>query len=229
MSPSLLDIPAVRERLNRKLLCEVSIPEKRLALTFDDGPHPRHTPRLLEMMAAKGIVATFFVVGRRVRRFREVLQRTAAAGHEIGNHGDHHLPLSLLPEILVRREIAVTEALVETEIGQRPRFLRPPMGWFNDRVLAVTEDMGYRPVIGSIHPQDSRQPGTRTILRRIRRRIAPGAIIILHDGGWRIGCDRSQTLDAVDAITDELLADGYRFETLSRLVGLTSGGLPDSD
>ena len=78
-------------------------------------------------------------------------------------------------------------------------------------------------MIGCIHPQDSRRPGTVTILRRIRRRIEPGAIIILHDGGWRIGCDRSQTIAAVDIITDELLQAGYRFETLSEL----TAGLAD--
>ena len=219
MSPSLLDIPAIRERLGRRILCAVSTPQKRLALTFDDGPHPRHTLQLLDLLAAKGILATFFVVGRRIRRFRDVLKRTADAGHEIGNHGDHHLPLSILPGFALRREIAVTEMLIQQVTGRRPRFLRPPMGWFNDRVLAVATVMGYQPVIGSIHPQDSRQPGTETILRRIRRRIEPGAIIIQHDGGWRIACDRRQTIAAVDRITDELLAQGYRFETLSGLAG----------
>ncbi len=96
--------------------------------------------------------------------------------------------------------------------------MRPPMGWFNDKVLEVTRGLGYEPVIGSIHPQDSRQPGLDTILRRVRRRIEPGAIIIMHDGGWRIGVDRSQTLAAIDIITDELLESGYRFQTLSELV-----------
>jgi len=219
MSPSLLDIKTVREHLSQRILCEVSTSEKRLALTFDDGPHPLHTVQLLELLAGKGISATFFVVGRRVRRFRDVLQRTAEVGHEIGNHSDHHLPLSILPEFIIRREISVTESLITRVTGTKPRFLRPPMGWINDRLLAVARTMGYQPVIGNIHPQDSRQPGTQTILRRIRRRLAPGAIIILHDGGWRIGCDRSQTLAAVDTITDELLERGYRFETLSGLVG----------
>jgi peptidoglycan/xylan/chitin deacetylase (PgdA/CDA1 family) len=219
MSPSLLDIKTVRDHLSQRILCEVGTSEKRLALTFDDGPHPRHTPQLLEMLERKGIRATFFMVGRRVRRFRDVLKQTAEAGHEIGNHGDHHLPLSILPEFLIRREIAVTETLIERVTGIKPRFLRPPMGWFNDRVLAVARDMDYQSVIGNIHPQDSRRPGTPVILQRIRRRLAPGAIIILHDGGWHIGCDRSQTIAAVDVITDELLERGYRFETMSRLVG----------
>lgn len=217
MSPSLLDIASVREYLSKRLLCRVQTSEKRLALTFDDGPNPRNTPALLDMLAAKGIRATFFVVGRRVRRFRDLLAQTAAAGHEIGNHCDHHVPLSPLPAVIIRRELNVCGNLVAAVTGHRPRFMRPPMGWINDKVLETTRELGYEPVIGSIHPQDSRRPGTTAILRRIRRRLEPGAIIILHDGGWRIGCDRSQTIAAVDIITDELLQAGYRFETLSEL------------
>jgi peptidoglycan/xylan/chitin deacetylase (PgdA/CDA1 family) len=187
-------------------------------LTFDDGPHPKHTPDLIDMLDRKGIRATFFVVGRRVRQFRDVLERTFRAGHEIGNHSDRHMPLSLLPSWLIRREIAVAEQLIMDVTGGRPRFLRPPMGWFNDKVLAIARRMGYHPVVGSIHPLDSRKPGVRVITDRIRRRVEPGAIIILHDGGRWIHSDRSQTVAAVDRITDELLADGYRFETLSELV-----------
>ena len=215
----MLDIPSVREFLGRKLICQVSTTEKRLALTFDDGPNPRNTPLLLDILASKGIKATFFVVGRRVRRYRDLLQQTAEAGHEIGNHCDHHVPLSFLPRAIIRRELEVCGNLVEGVVGLRPRFMRPPMGWFNDKVLEVTRGLGYEPVIGSVHPQDSRQPGLETILRRMRRRIDPGAIIILHDGGWRVGVDRSQSLAAVDIITDELLESGYRFQTLSELVG----------
>lgn len=217
MSPSLLDIASVRDYLGKRLLCGVQTSEKRLALTFDDGPNPHNTPELLDTLAAKEIRATFFVVGRRVRRFRDLLARTAAAGHEIGNHCDHHVPLSPLPAAIIRRELNVCGDLVAAVTGRRPRFMRPPMGWINDKVLETTRELGYEPVIGSIHPQDSRRPGTTTILRRIRRRLEPGAIIILHDGGWRIGCNRSQTIAAVDIITDELLQAGYRFETLSEL------------
>lgn len=214
----MLDIPSVREYLGKRLICQVATTEKRLALTFDDGPNPHNTTRLLEMLASKGIKATFFVVGRRVRRFRDLLKQTFDAGHEIGNHCDHHVPLSFLPRAIIRRELEVCGHLVEGVTGRRPRFMRPPMGWFNDKVLEVARGAGYEPVIGSIHPQDSRQPGLETVLRRVRRRIEPGAIIILHDGGWRIGVDRSQTLAAVDIITDELLEAGYRFQTLSELV-----------
>lgn len=219
MSPSLLEIERVRTYLGRRLLCQLATTEKRIALTFDDGPNPRITPALLDLLAAKGITATFFVVGRRVRRFGDLVARTAAAGHEIGNHGDHHVALSPLPTPLIRRELTVCSDLVAGVTGQRPRFMRPPMGWFDERVLRAARDLGMHPVIGSVHPQDSRRPGTGTILDRLRRGAAPGAVIILHDGGWRLGVDRSQTLAAVDVATDEWLAAGYRFETVGQLFG----------
>ena len=138
---------------------------KSIALTFDDGPNPHNTPLLLELLAGKGIKATFFVVGRRVRRFRDLLKQTADAGHEIGNHCDHHVPLSFLPRSIISRELEVCGNLVEGVTGKKPRFMRPPMGWFNDKVLEVTRGLGYEPVIGSVHPQDSRQPGLDTIIR----------------------------------------------------------------
>ena len=128
------------------------------------------------------------------------------------------MPLSALPAGLIARELRVCGDLVESVTGTRPRFMRPPMGWINDTMLRVSRQLGFEPVIGSIHPQDSRQPGKPVILRRLRRRLAPGAIIILHDGGWRIGASRWQTLQAVDIFTDELLKDGYAFPTLSGLV-----------
>ncbi len=203
--------------LNGRLLCQVETAEKRLALTFDDGPHPKHTPQLLDMLERKGIQATFFVVGRRVRHFPDIVQRIAESGHEIGNHTYHHLPLPFLPSFLIRHQLSETENAVTRATGKRMRFMRPPVGWFTPRVLRVARAMGYEPVIGTVHPNDSRRPGESAIVERVRQRIQPGAIIILHDGGWRISADRSGTVAAADRLTDELLEGGYRFETLSQL------------
>ena len=217
MSGSLLDVASVRDYLARHILVSVPMEERRIALTFDDGPHPRHTPLLLDMLGRKRIHATFFVVGRWIRRFPDVLERCVQEGHEVGNHTDMHLPLTLLPPTVIRREIRTAEHLIMETGRQRPRFLRPPMGWFNRRILGIARDLDYVPVIGSIHPRDSNKPGVDSITDHVLDRAAPGAIIILHDGGWRVGVDRMQTVEAADRITDELLARGYRFETLSAL------------
>lgn len=225
--PSLLDNTSFREYLKSRILCDVSLREKRVAITFDDGPNPNCTVQLMDMLDGKGIAATFFVVGRFVRQFPDIVTDVANRGHEIGNHTDHHIPLSVLPNFAVRREILVVGRLVREATGTQPRFLRPPMGWFNRRVLSIARGLGYIPVIGSIHPQDSKQPGTDAIRERVLRRIEPGAIVILHDGGWRAGIDRNQTLEATDRITDTLLDEGYQFDTLSGLVNRSEAGVDD--
>jgi len=216
--PSLLDNDRFRAHLKTRILCDVEIAEKRVAITFDDGPNPNCTPRLMDMLDRKGIPATFFVVGRFIRRFPEIVNDAANRGHEIGNHTDHHIPLTFLPDRIVHREVDVAGQLATAATGTKPRFFRPPMGWFTGRVLSIVRGLGYIPVIGSIHPQDSKRPGAEAIRERVLNRIEPGAIIILHDGGWRAGIDRSQTFEAVDRITDVLLEDGYSFDTLSDLV-----------
>jgi peptidoglycan/xylan/chitin deacetylase (PgdA/CDA1 family) len=224
MKHEILDYARVREYLaRRRFLCRVATGEKRVALTFDDGPHPVHTAEILEMCARKKIRATFFVVGRQVRRFPEIAARIAAEGHEIGNHTDRHIPLSVLTPSMIRRELAVAHELVVRAAGVEPVFFRPPMGWFNDIVVREVMKMGYRPVIGSIHPHDSRRPGAGEIAEHVLSRIEPGAIVILHDGGSMRGADRSQTVRAADRITSELLDQGYRFETLSGLTGKAGG------
>jgi peptidoglycan-N-acetylglucosamine deacetylase len=198
MRRSLLDVPSVRRRLEQHLLCSVATEEKRVALTFDDGPHPRHTPRLLDLLESREVSATFFLVGRRVRAFPELARSIVTRGHETGNHGYAHVPLPLVPGPLLAREVDRAGRLIEQVTGARPRFFRPPMGWFTVRSLRAVRRMGYEPVIGTVHPRDSSQPGTEAIVDHVMNRVEPGAILILHDGGW---------------------ARGYRFETLSNLVG----------
>jgi peptidoglycan-N-acetylglucosamine deacetylase len=214
---SLLDNVAVRAHLDRHLLCAVATDEKRLALTFDDGPHPRHTQELLDRLDAAGVKATFFLVGRRVSAFPDLARAIADRGHEIGNHGYLHVPITVLPPPLLRREVAKGGEAIEKATGKRPRFFRPPMGWITASALRIVRELGYEPVIGSIHPRDSTRPGIDAIVDHVLARIAPGAIIILHDGGWSVRSDRSQSIQAVGRLLEEIPRRGYRFETLGRL------------
>ena len=101
---NLLEIPFIRRYLDRKLLCRVKTGEPRVALTFDDGPNPNHTPKLLDLLGKRMVRATFFLVGKRVKRHPELARRIVEEGHEIGNHGMHHVPVLLLPPALVASE-----------------------------------------------------------------------------------------------------------------------------
>jgi len=223
MSRTLLDVPQVRDYLERHFLLRVETTEPRIALTFDDGPSPRNTPRLLDLLAGKGIPATFFVLGRYVRRFPHVVKRAADEGHELASHGTWHLPLPLLPDAVIRRDIETTGRMLEKLLGTRPRYFRPPMGWFNGRVLRVIERLGYQPVIGSVYPKDSDRPGADAIVDRVLRRVGPGDIVILHDSGWSSRSNGDQTLEEVDRLTDILGERGYRFDTLTALVAAGKG------
>lgn len=215
---SLLHVEPVQRYLAEKFLLRAPERGRCVALTFDDGPNPRNTPVLLDLLARKGIRATFFVLGKRMQQFGAIARRAHAEGHELANHGYHHLPLPLVPSRLIRKEVLETERLIMDVTGEKPRFFRPPMGWFSHRSLELLMDLGYEPVIGNIHPEDSRQPPVDVLLGRIRRRLVEGSILILHDGGWRAQVDRSRTIEAVDRLTDELAADGYRFLTVGEMV-----------
>lgn len=218
---NLLEFPFIRSYLDRKLLCSVSTDEPRVALTFDDGPNPNHTPKLLDLLRKRMVRATFFLVGKRVRRHPELARRIAEEGHEIGNHGMHHVPVLLLPPALAAREARRAGVLLEEVTGKRPRFFRPPMGWFHTPGLRKLRELGYQPVIGDIHPRDFTRPGIDVIVEFVMKRVAPGSIVILHDGGWRDGVDRSQTIAATDQLIDRLEERKYRLQTLSELVGET--------
>lgn len=217
---NLLELPIIRDYLDGRILCSVETDELRIALTFDDGPNPRYTPKLLDLLASKQVPATFFLVGKRVRRHPGIARRIAEEGHEIANHGFHHIPVLLLPLPLLEREASGTGRLLEDVTGQKPRFFRPPMGWFHVPGLKRLERMGYRPVIGDVHPRDFARPGVDAIVQFVMTRVIPGSIVILHDGGWREGVDRSQTLAAVDRLIDLLRGRGFGFRTLSGLVGI---------
>lgn len=217
MTRSLLDNPYVRAHLDRHLLCSIATGERHVALTFDDGPHPRHTPELLDHLDRAGVKATFFLVGRRVREFPEIARNIALRGHEIGNHGFAHVPITLLPAPMLQREIGDAAKIIEGATGKRTRFFRPPMGWFTASALRIVRALGHEPVIGSIHPRDSRRPGTDAIVNHVLERVSPGGIIILHDGGWTLRSDRSQSVTAASRLLEELPLRGYRFQTLSAL------------
>ena len=110
------------------------------------------------------------------------------------------MPITVLPTPLLVREVSRTEELIREITKTRPTYFRPPMGWINGAALGVVRTLGYEPVIGTIHPRDFTSPGIDVIVERIQKRIAPGSIIILHDGGWRRGVDRSQTIEAVSRV-----------------------------
>ncbi|GAC1305384.1 MAG: polysaccharide deacetylase family protein [Vulcanimicrobiaceae bacterium] len=204
--------------------------EREVALTYDDGPNPPYTERILDVLARERVPATFFVVGRAAAAYPATIRRIVRDGHTLGNHTWDHPHLIVQSRAAMRAELARTDATLAKITGLHPRLMRPPFGARDFAVMAEMRRLGYRVVMWSVPlPGDWDQPGDRTIARRVTDRVTDGSIIVLHDGNrGRIcarerrpsnrECDRSQDVAATREIVDALRARGFRFVTIPRLI-----------
>jgi len=198
--------------------------EKIVALTFDDGPHPVYTPRVLEILETFGVKATFFLIGRQARSHPEVVQQIKARGHEIENHSDNHLfYLPWLPAERMRQEIVAAQETIHRITGSYPSFFRSPLGWVSDDLVAVCRELKLPIINGSVKVGDVSLPGTEYIIQAVLDKTRNGAIIILHDAGG-VGSyrDRTQTLAALPIIIQNLKDQGYKFVILKELINSLS-------
>ncbi|HZA81299.1 MAG TPA: polysaccharide deacetylase family protein, partial [Actinomycetes bacterium] len=155
-----------------------------VALTFDDGPLPHTTAQILTILTQRQAPATFFVVGRQVERFPELVRQELAAGMALGSHSySHPQPFDRLPAARIRDEIARGRRSLQT-LGVRPVGFRPPGGAASTTVLATAKGLGERTVLWSVDPADW-QPGVSSdqLVHRVLAAVRPGAIVLLHDGG----------------------------------------------
>jgi cellulose synthase/poly-beta-1,6-N-acetylglucosamine synthase-like glycosyltransferase/peptidoglycan/xylan/chitin deacetylase (PgdA/CDA1 family)/spore germination protein YaaH len=195
-----------------------------VAITFDDGPSPEWTPKVLDILKAAHVKAAFFLVGVNVERYPGLVKRIVDEGHEIGNHTYYHPNLALCWPEHVRLELNATQLLIETITGRSTTLFRPPYGADTSpsqmselTPLRIAQNLNYLVVLENIDPQDWARPGTDIILRRIKQQRRDGNIILLHDAGG----DRSQTVAALPQILDWLHTRGDTIVPLSSLLGLT--------
>jgi peptidoglycan/xylan/chitin deacetylase (PgdA/CDA1 family) len=189
--------------------------ERSVALTFDDGPNPEATPRILDALGARGIKATFFVLGRHADRWPELVRRVVDEGHQLGNHGWHHRKLHIRGPGYVRRDLTMGTQSIEAASGERPRLFRAPHGFRSPWVTPIAASLGQRTVGWSRGVWDSARPGVDAIVRRTVEGARPGSIMLLHDGdGYDMNGDRSQTAAAIPRIIDQLLERGFDFVTI---------------
>ena len=215
---NLLHSRRVFDYVSRHLVCNVQLRSRQVAFTFDDGPNPAHTPRLLGILEKHAAHATFFLIGRNVQRAPELAAEIVVRGHEVGNHTHDHLPLPLLTRRSLVQQLQRASDAIHVATGVRPGFMRPPLGWFNRAVLHTVAEQGYRPVLGDVYPQDAFRPGTAAIVERVRGGVAPGSIVILHDGSIRGAVDRGQSIDAVEVLLPWLRDQGYAILSVSELL-----------
>lgn len=184
---------------------------REIAITFDDGPHPKYVPTILRILARHHARATFFVIGELAQRYPDVILAEAANGHQISNHTFHHARLhKVIPE-LAAPEIEACDAVLQ-RILKRPadRYFRPPGGEVDENVVSVCRRLGKTPVMYTDDPQDFKNVGEKVLLERLLRKAAPGGVILLHD-------NVKQTIHVLPALLTALEEQGYRFVTISQL------------
>lgn len=205
-APSLVRAPGTYYMANTQ--------EKTIALTFDDGPDPIDTPDILTILKEKNVRATFFVLGQAVQANPHLVKRLVMEGHEIGNHSFNH---DYQQRRLVE-EIKQTDQEVFTSTGVHTYFYRPPGGFLSKNQLETVKKNGHIVALWSVDSKDWRNPGVKQIVDNVMKNVFPGAIILLHDGGYQ----RTQTVKALGPIIDALRDRGYRMVTLSELKMLDS-------
>jgi peptidoglycan/xylan/chitin deacetylase (PgdA/CDA1 family) len=206
----------------------LSAPRKtrRVALTFDDVPDPRYTPKVLDILRRKGVQATFFAVGTRSRKHPDILKRIHREGHAIGNHSYSHPDFSKLSREKMAGQIQKAEVIIRHTAGFAPRLMRPPYGEILPEQLEWARENGYTVVNWDVDSSDWRQLRADEVFRNVTSAVRPGSVVLLHAGGGE-GQNLAGTVRALPRIIDWLRAHDYEPVTLPKLLGIPEKrGLP---
>jgi peptidoglycan/xylan/chitin deacetylase (PgdA/CDA1 family) len=209
---------------------------RKLAITFDDGPNPAITPRLLDLLDRYNAKATFFLIGRFVRECPELVKETIARGHSLGNHSETHANLMWLTPTQVRIELRLCHDAISNTTGAPPRWFRPPFGMRNPWVIPAARELGYRTAMWTLLPGDWREKPAEWLILRMQpisqhaqQRLAIGSggeaggrtgdILCLHDGAHRqLHADRTRTIAAVEHWLPRWRDLGLEFVTIDEAV-----------
>ena len=213
---------------------QIGAAHKKIVLSFDDGPDPQWTPKVLDILKQKNVPGVFFVIGDEANRRPDILKREYAEGHEIGNHTFTHPKFDEISHTQIRWELNLTQRLIESTLGVKSILFRPPYGIdhqpeYAEEVaqLPYPQELGYLIVGQRIDPDDWRLrdgkpiPAKELVEDVLRQAEKGGNIVLFHDGGG----DRSQTLAALPMVIDQLRAKGYEFVSVSSLIGKTRAGV----
>lgn len=181
---------------------------KKIAITFDDGPHPEYTLKLLDGLKERNVKATFFVIGENVSNNPDVIKRMAEDGHLIGNHTYSHVQLTCISEEKAITEINKTSELITTYAGVSPKYIRPPYGMYSD---ALKRETNLTPVLWTVDPRDWSVLNTDSVVKHVLKRAKSGDIILLHD-------IFDTSVEAAFQIIDALKAEGYEFVTVDEFI-----------
>ena len=188
----------------------------KIALTFDDGPHPRYTPIILDILEEFGIKATFFIVGVNAEYYPDTLQMITEKGHEIGNHTYTHPHVSGLNSETLQNEVEKCESSIYSLTDLKTKLFRPPEGMIDADVRTVLRSLDYKVILWDIDTRDWANTPPEKISKYVIDNIASGDIILMHD----YVAHNSPTPDALRMFLPVLLEKGYNFVVISELIGL---------
>lgn len=194
----------------------VETKEKVVALTFDDGPYPRNTERLMKILKEEDVKATFFLLGIEIERWPAQARLIAKEGHVIGNHTYQHAHMAFLSPHTVEQELVKTDQLIQASGAPKPSIFRPPYGRKMVLLPYYVNKMGMTTIMWDVAPDDEHWGNSELIVKYAREHVRPGSIIVLH-----AMYDRDKgTMNAVAPLIKSLRSDGYRFVTVPELLEL---------
>jgi peptidoglycan/xylan/chitin deacetylase (PgdA/CDA1 family) len=191
-------------------------PSGRLALTFDDGPDGKYTPKVLDILAQYGVTATFFVVGVQAEQYPEVLARIRDEGHEIGSHGYAHANMGKMTAAAAAEDLRLADEAIREAAGVVPELFRPPYGSVSEDLSDALAEAGKTLVRWNVDPRDWDGTPAEDIVSHVLEKAEDGAVILLHSFGGK-NSDLSGTIEALPAIIEGLLAQGFELTTVSGL------------
>ncbi len=189
--------------------------EKRIALTFDDGPEDTYTPEILEVLKEKNVKATFFVLGERVKEYPEILAQIHEEGHVIGNHTWDHPHLPELEEEQFIDNLQSANEEIEEIIGIKPELFRPPFGELEDHQLEWLQNQGYQTIMWSADTKDWSEISAEEIVNTVMEEANPGVIVLQHNYH---ASGPFETVEALPEMIDELRAEGYELVTVPEIL-----------
>ena len=188
--------------------------QNKIALTFDDGPHPKYTMQILEVLDEYHIPATFFFVGENVSYYSDTAREVAKRGHEIGNHTYSHPCASKQSEKALREELAKCDDIIRSVTGVAPKLFRPPQGSWNQKVYDIAREWDYSVILWDLDTLDWAKTPSDKIANYILENAKSGNIILMHDYHSG-GCT---SIDALRMFIPNLIEEGYQFVTVSELI-----------
>jgi peptidoglycan/xylan/chitin deacetylase (PgdA/CDA1 family) len=190
--------------------------EKVIALTFDDGPDPRFTPRILAILKERHVRATFFMVGRNAEKYPSLVKLIDENGDVIGNHTYSHPDLRVESQDQMRLEITRCEDILQSITGKRATLFRPPKGFYDRRALQMLSGLDLQPILWALTVEHKACATPEDMAQRVMQKIEPGEILLAHDGRL----NREKTVEAMPLIIDGLKSRGYRFVTVPEMLEL---------